>query len=397
MSMHRRKKPKKKSQPSLSHSEQALLDSILKDIQHAGPETIVARIPDSRFAQILIDQLPLKDQSAIPLLAALSERFNDKPARKAVKRGMFRLMKKGISIGELQKDKESSTTILKPPLIEKPVCHIGPIMDMAGFRAILMLVSSGGKGQRVGMGLVSNEKGINDFLYVTSSKKKLQEIKGDISQQAGPLVETSISHVATILEEAYQQHIRLHPDAPEHYLALRPWLLENAPLLDRPVVYNVMSKESVSDIILTESLLNKLFQHKFMEFWLIDFERIKPFIEKIHNVEESSIILTDAQKSEQIRQIKEKCVKELFPEHTTARLKRRFEEMAYVFHNLNENDFSNLSLAAAWGMDEKNTLCNVNPVTEFLCNRSINSYLAMANKEVGGSEKEEKTSRIVLA
>ena len=158
-----------------------------------------------------------------------------------------------------------------------------------------------------------------------------------------------------------------------------------------------MSKESVSDITLTESLLNKLFQHKFMEFWLLDFERIKPLIEKIHNIEESSIILTDAQKSEQIRQIKEKCFTELFPEHTKARLKRRFEEMAYVFHNLNENDFSNLSLAAAWSMDEKNTLYNVNPVTDFLCNRSINSYLAMANKEVGGSEKEEKTSRIVLA
>jgi len=397
--VQRRKKAKKKPQTSLSQSEQRLLTSLFDKIQNSGPEEIVAAIPDSRCARIFVDRLPLKNPSAKPIIAAIIEKFQDKHTRKAVKRGLFRLKKMGIPIDDLQINIEDSTSILKPPPIEKPVCYIGPILDMSGFRAILILIRSLGKGRRVGTGLVSDEKGIDSFLYVTFGTGKIREIMDDLSQNAGPLVETSLSHIATILEGAYRQHVRLHPEAPEHYLALRPWLLENATLVDRPVVYDVLSEEAVSDVMLTESQLEKLFQNKLMKSWLLDFEHIKPIIEEIKKVEESSIILTDAQKLQQERKIRDKCIKELFHENATNLLKCRFEEMAYMFFSLGEKDMSRLCLAAARSMDTKETILEANPVIDFIYERSLKFFLAASPEKSDrpSEQKEKAASPIIIA
>ena len=397
--MQRNKKPMKKKtdHPSLLKSEETLVTSLLEDFKNADPAEIVARIPHSHLAGIFLERLPLDNEFPVPLLIALDEAFNDKKVHKLVKRILFRLKQKGIPVDESFPQRASHDAILTRTQKEDPVAHIGPIAGTIGSRAVLIVLQSAVKGYQAGIGLVSETEGILQFLYGPFSKKRLKEIKGSLSQEAGPLVETSLSHAATILEIAYRRHMELHSDAPSQYPELRPRLLENATILDRPIIYDFVP-EIPGDGTLTDSQLGKLFAHNLMESWLIDFEDLKPFMEDILKVEGSLIVLSDAQKADQVRQIKGKSIEKLFPGSRRALLKHNLEEMAYFFFKLDQDEYSRMALTAARNLDEEDTILRKNMVIEFLLERSMQYYMDLAGKE--GAEDDilvpDDSPRIIL-
>ncbi|MCJ7687500.1 MAG: hypothetical protein MUO68_24765, partial [Desulfobacteraceae bacterium] len=343
-----------------------------------------------------IDRLPLNDESPIPMLLALRAGFKDKGVGKAIKRALFKLKRKGVSTEEFYAEEGDSSTILKPSQKEPPRCYVGTV-DGTGLRAVVIIVHRGGKGLDIGLGIVSDEQVIQEFFYRNLSKKSAKEMKENFSREAGPLVETSLSHAATILEESYQRHLRLKSDVPADYLELRPWLLENAPVLARPVVYDCIPETSISDTILTDSQLMELFDHELMEFWLIELEALRPFMEEMFKVQESPIVLTEAQKSDRVREIKEKCMGEIFPPEKRELLKRRLEEMGYVFFKLGKEETAGVALAAAHAADQESTILKANPVIETLLERSLTFYTkAMEERDPEQSQERAESSPIIL-
>jgi len=396
--MKRKHKPKKKPfRPSpLTQEQETFVASLIGDYKNADPAETVAKLPDSSHALILAERLPLDDESSIPLLMALKEGFENKEVRRAVKRAVFKLKKRGIPLGEAYSEKAETPAILKPPQLEKPEASAGPI-DMSGFRAVLMTFQRTMKGVDLGLGVVSDEHGIQHFLFGTFSKKRVKELKDSMLEEAGPFVEISPLHAATLFEHAYQRHLELGLDVPPEYLELRPWLLDNTSLLDRPPIYDVMPEESAPEETLTNSRLERLFEHDLMRSWYIEFDSLKPFMEDVQKIDDSPIVLTEIQKLEQATKIKEKYMEGLFTPAARKRLKHRLEEMAYLFYKLGEEEALKLSLAAARSMDQEDTILRKNPVIEFLLQRSLNFYGNMI-KETGENQDREKgsSSRIIL-
>jgi len=397
--MRRNKKPKKKktNHPSLLKSEETLVTSLLEDFKNVDPAEIVARIPHSHLAGIFLGRLPLDNELPVPLLLALDEAFKDKKLHKLVKRILFRLRQKGVPVDASFPQRASHNTILTRSQKEEPVAYIGPIAGTMGNRAVCIILQSAVKSYQAGIGLVSEAEGILQFLYGSFSKKRIKEIKGSLSQEAGPLVETSLPHAATILEIAYRRHVEMHSDAPSQYPELRPWLLENVTVLVRPIIYDFVS-EIPGDGTLSDSQLGKLFDHNLMDSWLIDFEGLKPFMEDILKVEGSLIVLSDAQKADHVRQIKDKSIKELFPGPKRTLLKHNLEEMAYFFFKLDQDEYSRMALTAAQNLDEEDTILRKNMVVEFLLERSMQYYMDLAGEEGAGDENLEPddSPRIIL-
>ena len=396
--MKRKTKTRKKPIPPilLNQEQEALITILLQEIGTTEPVELVAKVPDSACAQVLIDRLPLNDESPIPLLLALRVGFKDKGVGKAIKRALFKLKRSGVSTEEFYTEEGDSSTVLKPTPKEPPRCYVGAV-DGAGLRVIVIIVHRGGKGLDTGLGVISDEQGIQEFFYRNLSKKSAKEMKENFSRETGPLVETSLSHAATILEEAYQRHLTLKSDVPADYLELRPWLLKNAPVLARPVVYDCIPETSISDTILTDSQLMELFDHELMEFWLIEIETLRPFMEDMFKVEESPIVLTETQKSDRITEIKEKCMNEIFSPERRELLKRRLEEMGYIFFKLGQEETAGLALAAAHAADQESTILKANPVIETLLERSLAFYTkAMEGGDPEQNQERDESSPIIL-
>ncbi|MCP4680981.1 MAG: hypothetical protein GY864_01445 [Desulfobacterales bacterium] len=401
--MRRKKKSGKKKSayptPSLSASDESRLNSILQDSIAGDPHEIIAGIPDSRFARVLVERLCLFNEPPIPLLSAIYENFKDKQVRKGIKRALFKLEKRGIAIDEFR-DPEGSAPplILKPIELEKPLAYIGPVFGTFGYRAVVIVFHKSVHDRHMGVGFVSDKDGIQEFLCGPFGKKSAKEMKEDISENVGPLIETSLNHAATVLENAYQKHLELHANAAPEYLEFRPWLMENASLLERPIIYDMMSEDEIREEILTDSKLEKLFRHKLMESWIIELEPLRPFMEELLQVEDSLIVLTEEQKLVRAGRIKEKCLDELFPDSERVLFRRSLEEMAYVFFKLEEKAYCKLCLDAAGAILEKEGLLKKDTVMGFFLENSINYYMGLMDREAP-RDKESKdipSSNIII-
>ena len=100
---------------------------------------------------------------------------------------------------------------------------------------------------------------------------------------------------------------------------------------------------------------------------------------------------------DRIRELKEKHVQGIFPAAERGLLKRRLEEMAYVFFRLEEMELARISLAAARGLETSETLLMTNPVCQFLLERGLRIY----GEVFDGMEAEEGSAepaspRIIL-
>jgi hypothetical protein len=396
--MRPKKKAKKKkpAPPSLPAQEETLLTSLLQDFEDSDPAQVVAKLSDSRLARVFVERLPVNDESTIHVLAAIHEAFQDKQVRKAIKRALFRLEKRGVAVEGFREEKETTTAVFIPAEREKPVAHLGPI-DSNGFRAVFIELHRAMKGVDLGVGLISDEHGIQQFLFANFSKKRTRQMKEDLTRDIGPLMETSLSHAATVLEKAYGRHTEIHSNAPAEYLELRPWLLENVSLLERPIIYDSLPEGSVPEGSVTGSQLEKLFQHSLLEFWIEDLESLKPFMEDILKLDESPLLLNDAQKAERAGEIKKKGIEKLFPISRRALLKQRLEEMSYLFFQLGDEESSRLALAAALTAEQEDTALKPNLLIDFLFDRSLNFYMKSAKMDAEEADsKDDASSGIIL-
>ena len=71
--------------------------------------------------------------------------------------------------------------------------------------------------------------------------------------------------------------------------------------------------------------------------------------------------------------------------------KYRFEEIAFIFFKLKENDYVQICLAAANAMGKQGNILQKNPVIEFILERSIAFYMEM-DQEAGEDEGQESDS-----
>lgn len=381
--MQRKRKPKQKTKVPRpwvpSQEEKALLDSLAAGFQDRDPAEIAREIPNARVAQELVGRLPVEDPSSLPLIESILASFDDKHVVKAAKKALFRLKKRGISVADLFFDKAPGS-ILKPPQQEKPFAMTGPV-NQAGYRGVMVVFQRSTKGTEVALGIINDEKGMSDFVFGTVSKKRLKELKDYLTEQAGPLVEISLPHASTILEETYKRHLEVHQEAPNDYLELRPWLLENAHPLGTPAIYQIIPEASFHGEPFTQSKLERLFDHELMEPWLIEPNELEPMLEEMAGVEDSPIVLNEIQKSERIRQIKEKWIHELFPPWKRLTLKRRLEEMAYVLVKIGDEEYARLCLMAAGTVDREHSTLRQNFFLEFLLDCNIDYYESISDRD----------------
>ena len=396
--MAKRKKPKKKKPHTaslLSQEQQTKLTTLLKDVKNLSNANVTEQIASPELAQAFVERLPTQDPEAIPALLAVKEAFPQKNVQKAIKKTIFKFKQKGISLPDLEPEKG-------PPIVGRrldvadPSAFLGPI-DGTGSRGVLLILPQIPKGVEVGMGAVSDELGFIQFFVGTYSKKQLQEVKKIFFSSFDRAVETPISHAATLLERAYSKSKEGLNELSRGYLQLRPWILENVSLLEQSAIYDFIPTDSISEPSLTTSQIEKLFSHELMKTWIIDPDKLKPLMEDIQRVKESRILVSDAQKTDQINEAKRKTISEVYSEGKRLLMKGRLEEMAYFFFKLEEEEMAGLSLAAARSLDERDSPLFVNPFLEAMVERSLSFHMQAAREtQESGGGAPDSPSKIII-
>jgi hypothetical protein len=393
----KRKVKKKRPQPVsiLSQEQEARLNAFLENLKDINPDHLAEQLSSPDFAEAMVSRLPSVEPEAVNILLAIKEAFPQRGVRKAVKRAAFRLRQKGLSHPELE-SKKGPQLLVKGEKRPEPSVYVGPV-DGAGSRGVFLALSLLPTGVDVGMGVVNDEEGILHFIYGRYSKKRMKEIKNVFFSNFHHVVETSLSHGATILERAYQDSRQRLGQHAGDYLKLRPWILENVPLLEQAAIFDFISADSIPKQALTAVQIDRLMEHKLMEEWIIASDKMRPLMEEIQKVKESRILVSEAQRRDRISELKKRALQDIYPDEHCLRMKGRLEEMGYVFFKVNEGEMAYLSLAAARSMDEKGLLLGFNPFLNAILERSLDFYDKVSGG-MGKSNREEDdfSSRIMI-
>ncbi len=397
--MGKKRKPKKKRTSPvsvLSQEQETQLKAFLENLRTIDPKRLDVQIFTPEIAQALAERLPTDEPDAIKILLAVKEAFPQKSVQKAIKKTVFRFKQKGLFYPELV-PAESSHILMKEVNKPESSVYLGPI-DGAGSRGVFLVLSHFPKGVDVGMGVANDEKGILQFLYGRYSKKRMKEVREVFFSNFNHAVETSLSHGATILERAYKDSGQTLGQPARDYLKLRPWVLKNVSLLEKAAIYDFISPGSISEEALTVSQLDRLLEHELMQTWIMSPDKIRPVMEDIQKARESRILVSEAQKIEQISEVKNRAIHEIYSKEECLRVKGRLEEMGYVFFKLEEREMASLCLAAARSVVAEEPLTGVNSFLYATIEKSIAFYENVA-REMGKSTdgvEDDHSSRIVI-
>lgn len=396
--MGKKKKQKKKKKENailLTPQEEEIIASIIEDIENLTPENINEKIPGPEVAQAVVERITVQSSKDRDLILAIGEAFDHKYVKKAVKKAIFRMKQKGIHVEEPKTHEEPILT-LKNIQREEPSAFLGPIDGMGG-RGVLVIIPQVPKGVEVGLGVVNHEKGIEYFISNLYSKKQTQDIKALFFEQAQRPIETTISHAVTVLEKAYIKGQSSSGQAAEGYLKMRPWLLDNTQLLTEAPIYDMINVEDIKGEALTESISVKLLEHELMETWIIDPDRIKPLMEEILQAENSPILITEEQKMDRIKELKEKAIQDIFSEEKRIEYKEMLEEMAFLFFKLEQEDYARLALRAALSLEVKETVLMPNIFLRSLLERTLSFFEDMdMDDEDSRDQADQFRSNIII-
>ncbi len=161
----------------------------------------------------------LPDARIAELLQRLIEISKDRRVRKEIKRSLYRLERRGVTVEGRPSDRGRS--ILRPLRVEDPQA-LGGGIDSFGDRFLLLGIPHPGRGLRVIYGVISDTRGWVGGSGGEMGKKGFKAFVEEAQKNSPfPLVEMEPSYVAWLFVRAYELSLRRGKPIPPDYLAFR--------------------------------------------------------------------------------------------------------------------------------------------------------------------------------
>lgn len=377
---------------SLPPEEADRLRSILEDPSPLDPASVADRIRTEAVALAFIEKIPLETPRILEIVQAVQQAFPRKDIQKAAKKTLFRLKQRGVEVDRKGEEGPSVFTVAQPEELPEPSAYVSP-PDGAGTRAVLLMIPRAPAGVDMGMGIVSDKKGLMEFVFGRYSRKKGREMREVFSQAIPHLIETTMAHAATILESCYRGG-ESGPKAAGEYLEIRPWLLQNVSLLDNPPVYDLFPQGPPFEQP-THTQLDRLLSHEWMASWILEPEPLKPLLEEFQNAEESPILISAEQKAARKEELREKFIGRYYTGERKKLLKARLEEIAYLFQKGGDEEYARSALGVASSLEEGGTGFQPNSFLGHLVDRTL-ALVGGVKRSQPQPAVEERPSGLIL-
>lgn len=337
-----------------------------KDSQSAGKVAeLLATLPDVKVVKILHRML---------------EASNEKKVRKIIKRSLYRLKGKGVTLEEFPVEKGRS---ILHPLHAEPPKGFGSSIDFLGHRLLVLVIPHAGRGWTVMQGVVSDTQGFIDFSGSEMTRKEFKEFFEDMNGESPfPLVEIEPSYVGFLFTQAYQLTLQTKGIPPQDFFHLKKEVESVKKEFEKPLIYSYLETDEIAgnDRILMRA--GDLLKADLFSGWMIEESQIQPYADAVWEAEGSKIVLTQVQKEARFQEIYQRAMFELFPAEKRSLYDQRLEEMAYILFKLGRQEEARTSLCAAIDLKKPLNPIQPNPFLLQLVIKSIFAILAEAYEKM---------------
>jgi len=320
-----------------------------------------------------------------PLLAALFGPTQDKVRRKALKRTLHLLKTRGVAVPAelfLREEPPRPQPSAGPP----PLAYVSPIFG-PGERYVLLEGPKETLGGNLLVARVSDMQGFRECLLLSLKRRQRQEFWEHLrSQGLGEMATVPAAYAVGLLEEACR-HDAAAPGA-SRYAALKERIYahwarpEAAPDLEQ-VLPGLNPAEHRRYLEQSRQLaLDPLFFS-----WLPAAAEITPWMQKIKEVQDSPMVLSEQQQQVRLDGVVEEATGALYPQASRPYWRRRLQHMAYYLDLQGRQEEARAAQAAAADLEEshKGPLSEENPFLKALTLQALMLAWELEKKDRGAA------------
>jgi hypothetical protein len=404
--MAKKKQPKKDKKrhdrPVLTPEEETQLQMHVDRLLALDPEA-------NSFTQFVESLKPLVQQSvaftvalaealgstanpvAVKVVEALQGMETKKPARRALKKALYRLARQGL-VRE-QEEAEGEPLVLVPRPEDRQAEAWASWPESQGERGIILKLPDAGRGYLMVIGVLNSEGVFHEFEAVQTTRKGvralLEQMTGGVS---GRILEIPLDHFRFLYEEVGDTYKHQSMELPAGYDVMLRQLDSRAKKPVSPHIYKLIEeKEIAGDTLLLRSSDSLLEVEPFAS-WRLSEELVSPFATKIKELSESRLVISQSSQLERVEQIYREAATELFSAEIRQRYRRLLEEAALLLCLENREQEAKRALAVALDLDKEVGTFTENNFVLGLVKRSISAQVGTALEDIEGQPQRERTT-----
>lgn len=320
------------------------------------------------------------------ILRRLEASTTDRAVKKEVKRALYRLQQRGISIPAAP-----AAPVPSSILTSQVEGYVSPV-DGRGDQLVWLVKPRPG-GLLHLFGVINDPDGMREADVTVVSRKALKALRAELkSKHELELVEAGWRYCDFLLSRAFrwarEKGRRVNGDFP----ALRSQLLKEPAAEDLPpLVLSHIDAGSVPPLSeLSEPAA--LLEEKEFRTWFFGPEELRPYLDELNKVRESPIVLDERQQSDRFAAILDRAVRELFDGEQQQSWVRRLYEMAYFLWATRRADSAKTAIATARALSDSQQGGRGIPLCEQLARASLALFFESAVQQ----EEERAKSSLVI-
>ena len=297
----------------------------------AGPEAVAVAAA--------LGELP--SPHVATLLVRLEPHVRDRPARRAIRRALYRLRQQGVATPPPE-------PAAPPPRAEPVAEGLVSAFDGRGDRLIWILRPLATGGVLLIAAEVNEPAGLLGVQAMEVGRKRLREARRELEASGLRLLAADWQTLDALLVEAHAR--AASSDRERDYLRVRPRLTAEPPRPPAEPVSAQVAPPGADEVAGLVADSAGLLDEPELARWSPDPEAAAPFLEELTAARESPLLVSRAAQEERVRAILTRAAEALIPSATLA---RRLEGMAYVFAETGRPVRARQALAVAHWLRER--------------------------------------------
>lgn len=392
---HAKKARKRHDRIALTEEDRTQLQMLLDRVMAQDPEgegfsqfveslkpLIQRSVP---FTLAFVDALgSTQSPVAVKVLQILQEIPAEKPMRRALKAALYRLERQGLVKKEEETESEPRVLIPRPADRQAEAWASWP--ESQGERGMVLKLPDAGRGYVMAIAVVNSEGVFHEFEAIQTTRKGVRALLDKMTGGVqGRLIEIPLEHFRFLIEEVAGIYQRQSHALPSGYEPIHKYLASWVEVVSNPHVYNLLDeKEIVEDPILLRTSDSLLEVQPFVT-WRLSEGLTQSFVEKIKELSESRLVISQSVQMERTAQIHREAAAEIFTLELRQHYRRLLEETALLLHLTDRPQEAKRALAVAIDLENEIGLLTEDNFILGLVKRSIESEVG---QQVEGAEEQ---------
>ena len=325
------------------------------------------------------------DAASVEALTAL-EASSDKLVRKEVKRSLYRLERRGVTIPQPAPTQPAVT--MPAPALEGYLSAV----DGSGDQLVWLAKPRAG-GLTHLFAVVNDPNGLGEVDLSETTRKALRAARQQLLERHEiRMIEVDWRYCDFLIDRGMRWAAEKGQPVGGDYPRLRSQLTKQPVTEMQPLIFTRLDVEAVraQPQLVTESA--KLLEEKVFRTWCFDREALKPYIDEMLEAKSSPLILAPVQQEERFRIAVERAIEELFGGEMRLSWVRRLQEMAYFLHETGRPEQAKRGLAAALALQASSRGGRDIGICEQLARTSLAAFLQVEEER---QAEESRTSLVV--